>query len=105
MIKILHSLLSSFLGSRFAEYLPCQVLFENSNGKSSYFDFVSWFWPIQKFLLDSKMTERIKNELALVNQRGSDVIFASQQNNVASFLCNSERSDMSSKTFSGVYSL
>ena len=24
----------SFLGSRSAEYLPCQVLFENSNGKS-----------------------------------------------------------------------
>ena len=45
MIKILHSLLSSFLGSRSAEYLPCQVLLENSNGKSGYFDLVSWFWP------------------------------------------------------------
>ena len=44
MIKILHSLLSSFLGSRSAEYLLCQVLFENSNGKSGYFDLVSWFW-------------------------------------------------------------
>ena len=30
-------------------------------------------------LLDSKMTGRIKNELALVNQIGSDVIFASHQ--------------------------
>ena len=45
MIKISHSLLSLFLGSRSAEYLPCQVLFENSNGKSGYFDLVSWFWP------------------------------------------------------------
>ena len=45
MIKISHSLLSSFLGSRSAEYLPCQVLFENSNGKSGYFDLVSWFPP------------------------------------------------------------
>ena len=45
MIKILHSLFSLFLGSRTAEYLPCQVLFENSNGKSGYFDLVSWFWP------------------------------------------------------------
>ena len=44
MIKILHSLLSSLLGSRSAEYLACQVLFENSNGKSGYFDLVSWFW-------------------------------------------------------------
>ena len=50
-------------------------------------------------LLDSKMTERIKNESALVNQIGSDVIFASQQNIVANFLCNSERSETSSKTF------
>ena len=104
-MKILHSLLSSFLGIRSAEYLPCQVLFQNSNGKSSYFDLASWFWPIQKFLLHSKMTKRIKNELALVNQRGNDVIFASQQNNVANFLCNSDRDDTSSKTFSGVYSL
>ena len=56
-------------------------------------------------LLNSKMTERIKNELALVNQIGSDVTFASQQNIVANFLCNSERSKMSSKTFSGVYNL
>ena len=54
-------------------------------------------------LLDSKMTERIKNESALVNQIGSDVIFASQQNIVTNFLCNSERSETSSKTFSGVY--
>ena len=45
MIKILHSLFSSYLGNRSAEYLPCQVLFENSNGKSGYFDLVSWFWP------------------------------------------------------------
>ena len=43
MIKILHSVLSSFLGSRSAEYLPCQVLFENSNGKSGYVDLVSLF--------------------------------------------------------------
>ena len=43
MIKILHSLVSSFLESRSAEYLPCQVLFENSNGKSGYFDAVSFF--------------------------------------------------------------
>ena len=41
--------------------------------------------------LDSKKTGRIKNELALVNQIGSDVIFASHQNIVANFLCNSER--------------
>ena len=103
MIKILHSLLSSFLGSRSAEYLACQVLFENSNGKLGYFDLVSWFWPsaIARF----KMTERIKNESALVNQIGSDVIFASQQNIVANFLCNSERSETSSKTFFGVYNL
>ena len=33
--------------------------------------------------LDSKKTGRIKNELALVNQIGSDVIFASHQNIVA----------------------
>ena len=36
-------------------------------------------------LLDSKKTGRIKNELALANQIGSDVIFASDQNIVASF--------------------
>ena len=35
--------------------------------------------------LDSKKTGRIKNELALVNQIGSDVIFASHQNIVANF--------------------
>ena len=35
--------------------------------------------------LDSKQTGRIKNELALVNQIGSDVIFASHQNIVANF--------------------
>ena len=34
-------------------------------------------------LLDSKKIWRIKNELALVNQIGSDVIFASHQNIVA----------------------
>ena len=74
MIKILHSLLSSFLGSRSAEYLACQVLFENSNGKSGYFDFVSWFWPsaIARF----KNDRAYQNESALVNQIGSDVIFA-----------------------------
>ena len=31
--------------SRRAEYLPCQVLFENSNGESYYFDLVSWSSP------------------------------------------------------------
>ena len=36
-------------------------------------------------LLDSKKTGRIKNELALVNQIGSDVIFASDQNFYAIF--------------------
>ena len=106
MIKILHSLFSSFLGSRSAEYLPYQVLFENSNGKSDYFDLVSWFWPFAiARLLDSKKTGRIKNELALVNQIGSDVIFASHQNIVASFPCNFERSETPSKIFSGVYNL
>ena len=65
-----------------------KFLFQNSNGKSSYFDLASWFWPIQKFLLHSKMTERIKNELALVNQRGSDVIFALHQNIVANLYAN-----------------
>ena len=56
-------------------------------------------------LLDSKKTGRIKNELALVNQIGSDAIFASHQNIVASFLCKFERSETSSKIFSGVYNL
>ena len=56
-------------------------------------------------LLDSKMTGRIKTELALVNQIGSDVIFASHQNIVANFLCNPERSETSSKIFSGFYNL
>ena len=56
-------------------------------------------------LLDSKKTGHIKNESALVNQIGSDVIFASHQNIVANFLCNSERSETSSKIFSGVYNL
>ena len=51
-------------------------------------------------LLDSKKTGRIKNELALINQKGSAVIFASHQNIVANFLCNSERSETSSKIFS-----
>ena len=60
MIKIFHSLFSSFLESRSAEYLPCQVLFENSNGKSGYFDLFSWFWL--------SAIARFKNELALVNQ-------------------------------------
>jgi len=50
-------------------------------------------------LLDSKKTGRIKYELALVNQKGSDVIFASHQNIVANFLYNSERSETSSKIF------
>ena len=35
--------------------------------------------------LDSKKTGRIKNELALVSQIGSDIIFASHQNIVANF--------------------
>ena len=74
MVKILHSLFSSFLGSGSAEYLPCQVLFENSNGKSGYFDLVSWFWPSAVARLKKRPG---KNELALVNQIGSDVIFAS----------------------------
>ena len=56
-------------------------------------------------LLDLKKTGRIKNELALVNQIGSDVIFALDQNTVASFLCNFERSETSSMIFSGVYNL
>ena len=51
-------------------------------------------------LLDLKKTGRIKNELALFNQQGSDVILASHQNIVANFLCNSERSETSSKIFS-----
>ena len=46
------------------------------------------------------MTGRIKNELALVNQKGSDVIFALHQNIVANFLCNFERSETSLKIFS-----
>ena len=98
MIKILYSLFSSFLGSRSAEYLPCQVLFENSNGKSGYFDLVSWFWPsaIARF----KKDRAYKNELALVNQIGSDVKFASHQNIMANFLCNSEKSETSLKIFS-----
>ena len=53
-------------------------------------------------LFDSIMTRRIKNELAQVNQIGSDVIFASHQNIVANFLCDSERSEMSLKIFSVV---
>ena len=89
MIKILHSFLSSFLGSRSAEYLPCQVSFENSNGKSGYFDLVSWFWP--SAIAGLKNDRCIKNGLALVNQIGSDVIFASHQNIVANFLCDSVR--------------
>ena len=56
-------------------------------------------------LLDSKKTGRIKNDLALVNQLGRDVIFASHQNIVANFLCNSERSETASKIFSGVCNL
>ena len=51
-------------------------------------------------LLDSKKTGHIKNELALINQKGSDVIFASHQNVVANFICNSERRETSSKIFS-----
>ena len=42
-------------------------------------------------LLDSKITECIKKELALVKQIGSDVIFASQGNIVANFLCSSDK--------------
>ena len=53
-------------------------------------------------LLESKKTGRLKYGLALVNQTGSDVIFASHQNIVASFLCNFERSETSSKIFSRV---
>ena len=51
-------------------------------------------------LLDQKQTGCIKNESALVNQKGSGVIFASHQNIVANFLCNSERSETASKIFS-----
>ena len=50
-------------------------------------------------LLDSKMTGRIKSELALVNQIGSDVIFSSHLNILANFLCHFERSETSSKIF------
>ena len=46
-------------------------------------------------LLDSKLSGRIKNELALVNQIGSYVIFASHQNIVTNFLCNFKRSETS----------
>lgn len=57
-------------------------------------------------LLDSKMTERITNELALVEHIGSDVIFASRQNIVANFLCNlSEVGCLGGMSFSGVYNL
>ena len=66
-----------------AEYLPCQVLFENSNGKSGYFHLFLGFGRPPS--LDSKKTGRIKNELALVSQIGSDIIFASHQNIVANF--------------------
>ena len=59
------------------------MLFENSNGKSGYFDLFIGFGRSPS--LDSKKTGRIKNELALVNQTGSDVIFASHQNIVANF--------------------
>ena len=92
MIKILHSLFSSLLGRRSAKYLPCQVLFENSNGNSGYFDLVSWF--------SLSAIARFKNDWALVNQIGSEVIFASHQNIVANFLCNFERSETSMKIFS-----
>ena len=51
-------------------------------------------------LHDSKMIGCIKNELALVNQIGSDVIFASHQNIVTNFLCNFERGETTSKIFS-----
>ena len=66
MIKILHSVLSSFLGSRSAEYLPCQVLFENSNGKSGYFDLVSSFRPsaIARFKNDRVYQKRVGTTLA-----------------------------------------
>lgn len=50
-------------------------------------------------LLDSKMTECIKKELALVTQIGSAVIFASQGNIVANFLCNSDKWDLSKNLF------
>ena len=82
-----------FLGSRSAECLPCQVLFENSNGNQVILTLFLGFGC--SLLLDSKITERIKNELALVNQIGSDVIFALQQNIVLNFLCNPERSETS----------
>ena len=66
MIKILHSVLSSFLGSRSAEYLPCKVLFENSNGKSGYFDLVSSFGPsaIARFKNDRVYQKRVRTTLA-----------------------------------------
>ena len=56
-------------------------------------------------LLDSKKTGCIINELALVNQIESDIIFAWHQNIVANFLCNSERNETSSKVISGDYNL
>ena len=94
MIKILHSLFYLFLGSRSAKFYlkiwtGSQVILTL---------FLGFGRPL---LLDSKKTGRIKNEL--VNQRGSDVIFASHQNIVANFLCNSDRSETSSRIFFGVY--
>ena len=98
MIKILHSLFSSFLGSRSAKF----YLKIRTGSQVIFTLFLGFGRPP---LLDSKMTGRIKNELALVNQIGSDVIFASHQNIVANFLCNPERSETSSKIFSGFYNL
>ena len=46
------------------------------------------------------MTEYIyiRNELALVKQIGSDIIFASQRNIVANFLCNSDKCNLFRRT-------
>ena len=78
MIKILHSLFSSYLGSRSAKfYLKIRT------GSQVILTLFLGLGRPPSF--DSKKTGRIKNELALVNQIGSDVIFASHQNIVANF--------------------
>ena len=94
MIKILHSLFYLFLGSRSAKF----YLKIRTGSQVILTLFLGFGRPPS---LDSKKTGRIKNEL--INQRGSDVIFASHQNIVANFLCNSDRSETSSRIFFGVY--
>ena len=78
MIKILHSLLSSFWEVEVQSTYHAKVYLKIRTGSQVMLTLFLCFGCLP--LLDPKMSECIKKELALLKQIGSDVIFASQRN-------------------------